>query len=129
LPEEGLVELAVTETNGIKIIKIVGKVDWECARLLDKEIQQVIDDGFYHIAFNLNDVSFICSGGIGALVYNLNKVKKLGGAIYIISSNEYVNYLFTTLKFDVVFDNFLFPSFEAFKKAVIDKKEASSAKK
>jgi anti-anti-sigma factor len=129
MPEESPVELAITEISGVKIIKIVGKVDWECARLLDKEIQQVIDNGFYQIAFNLNDVSFICSGGIGALVYNLNKVKKLGGAIYIISSNEYVNYLFRTLKFDVVFDNFLFASFEDFSKAIIEKKEAASTGK
>lgn len=114
-------ELAITEVKGFKIIKISGKVDWENARLLDKEIQQLIDAGSSRIAFNLDEVTFICSGGIGALVYNLNKVKKMGGAMYIVSSNEYVNYILETLKFDIVFDGFLFDSQEEFTEQVIDK--------
>jgi anti-anti-sigma factor len=115
------VELAITEIKGFKIIKINGKVDWECARQLDKEIQQLIDGGNSRIVFNLDEVTFICSGGIGALVYNLNKVKKMGGAMYIISSNEYVNYILETLKFDIVFDGFLFDSYEDFASQVIEK--------
>jgi len=114
-------DLAVTEIKSYKIIKISGKVDWESARLLDKEIQQLIDSGNSRIVFNLDEVTFICSGGIGALVYNLNKVKKMGGAMYIISSNEYVNYILETLKFDIVFDGFLFDSYEEFSEQVIDK--------
>lgn len=114
-------ELAITEIKGFKIIKINGKVDWESARQLDKEIQQLIDNGNSRIVFNLDEVTFICSGGIGALVYNLNKVKKMGGAMYIISSNEYVNYILETLKFDIVFDGFLFDSYEEFAEQVIDK--------
>lgn len=114
-------ELAITQTGKFKIIKICGKVDWDNARLLDKEIQRVVDDGFAHIVFNLDEVTFICSGGVGALVYNLNKVKKAGGAMYIISSNEYVNYILETLKFGIVFDGFLFDSFEAFRERVMEK--------
>jgi anti-sigma B factor antagonist len=117
------VELAITETGKFKIIKICGKVDWDNARLLDKEIQQIIEDGFFHVVFNLDEVTFICSGGVGALVYNLNKVKKLGGSMYIISSNEYVNYILETLKFNIVFDGFLFTSFENFRDQIIEKVE------
>ncbi len=114
-------ELSIADINNFKIIRIIGKVDWENARMLDKEIQQIIDAGCSHIAFNLDEVTFICSGGIGALVYNLNKVKKMGGAMYIISSNEYVNYILETLKFDIVFDGFLFDSFDDFRAQIIDK--------
>jgi anti-anti-sigma factor len=89
--------------------------------LLDKEIQQIVDEGIAHIVFNLDEVTFLCSGGVGALVYNLNKVKKAGGAMYIISSNEYVNYILETLKFSIVFDGFLFTSFESFRDQVMEK--------
>jgi len=115
------VELAITQTEKFKIIKICGKVDWDNARLLDKEIQQIIDDGFAHIVFNLDEVTFMCSGGIGALVYNLNKVKKNNGAMYIISANAYVNYIFETLKFNIVFDGFLFDSFDSFREQILEK--------
>ena len=116
-------ELSISDINNYKIIRICGKVDWENARMLDKEIQQIIDEGFSHIVFNLDEVTFICSGGVGALVYNLNKVRKLGGAMYIISSNDYVNYILETLKFSIVFDGFLFTSFEHFREQIIEKVE------
>jgi anti-anti-sigma factor len=114
-------EINTTDIDTYKVIKISGKVDWENARMLDKQIQQIIGGGCSHIAFNLDEVTFICSGGIGALVYNLNKVKKMGGAMYIISANEYVNYILETLKFDIVFDGFLFDSFEEFHNQIIEK--------
>ncbi len=117
-------DLSVTQKGKFKIIKVSGKVDWENARLLDKEIDQIVEEGFCHIVFNLDEVTFICSGGIGALVYNLNKVKKMGGAIYIISSNQYVNYIFETLKFDIVFDGYLYDTFENFSEQVLERQEA-----
>jgi anti-anti-sigma factor len=115
------VELSISDIGDFKVIRISGKVDWENARMLDKEIQQIIDGGCSHIAFNLDEVTYICSGGVGALVFNLNKVKKMGGAMYIISSNEYVNYILETLKFDIVFDGFLFDSFDEFKNQILKK--------
>jgi anti-sigma B factor antagonist len=115
------VDLAITQVGKFKIIKICGKVDWDNARLLDKEIQRVVDEGFAHIVFNLDEVTFLCSGGVGALVYNLNKVKKSGGAMYIVSSNEYVNYIFETLKFNIVFDGLLFDTFDSFREQIMEK--------
>ncbi|MCX7727563.1 MAG: STAS domain-containing protein [Chitinispirillaceae bacterium] len=120
-------ELSITEIkNKYKVIKPIGRIDWESARLLDKEINQIIEDGFYHIVFNLDEVNFICSGGIGALVYNLNKVRKKNGAIYIISSNHYINYIFETLKFDIVFEGYLYKTFEDFASAVLEKEHCET---
>lgn len=114
-------ELSVTDIDKFKVVKPHGRIDWENARVLDKEIQQLIEQECYHLVFNLDDVTFICSGGIGALVYNLNKVKKKNGAIYIISSNEYINYIFETLKFDIVFEGYLYQTFEDFSGKVLEK--------
>jgi anti-anti-sigma factor len=122
--EGAVMELSVAQHGKFKIVKVSGKIDWESARLLDKEIDQIVEEGFCHVVFNLDDVSFICSGGIGALVYNLNKVKKMGGAIYIISSNQYVNYIFETLKFDIVFDGYVFETYESFSQQVLERQEA-----
>jgi anti-anti-sigma factor len=116
-------ELSVTEIDKFKVIKPNGRIDWENARILDKEIQQVIEQGFVHIVFNLDEVTFICSGGIGALVYNLNKVRKKNGAIFIISANDYINYIFETLKFDIVFEGYLYKSFDDFANEVLEKEK------
>lgn len=116
-------ESSITSTGKFKIVKLSGKIDWESARILDQKINIIIEEGFYHIVFNLDEVTFICSGGVGALVYNLNKVKKAGGAIYLISANEYVNFIFETLKFDIVFDGYLYNSYETFSKEILDKEK------
>jgi anti-anti-sigma factor len=119
-----MMEFTVTTIEKFKVIKPSGRIDWESARLLDKEIQKLIDEDFCHIVFNLDEITFICSGGIGALVYNLNKVKKMGGAIYIIADNEYINYIFETLKFDVIFDGFMYRKFEDFSAALLENANA-----
>lgn len=116
-------EFSTTENGKYKVVKLSGRIDWENARILDQKIQEIIEEGFYHIVFNLDEITFICSGGIGALVYNLNKVKKKNGAIYLVSSNEYINFIFETLKFNIVFDGYLFDSFETFHKEIIDKEK------
>lgn len=121
-------ELATTSVDRYTIIKASGKIDWENARTLDNTVQQTIEEGAKYLVFNLDDVTFLCSGGIGALVYNLNRVKENGGAIYIISSNEYVNYIFETLKFNIVFDGLLFTSYEEFQERVMgDMQQATEA--
>jgi anti-anti-sigma factor len=117
---EEIMELSVTDFGKFKVIKPSGRIDWENARNLDMEIHRIIDEGFYNIVFNLDEVTFICSGGIGALAYNLNKVKRKGGAIYIISANDYINYIFETLKFNIVFEGYYYKTFEEFTAEALD---------
>jgi len=115
-------DFTVMAIDKFKVIRPSGRIDWESARLLDKEIQRLIDEKHYHIVFNLDEVTFICSGGIGALVYNLNKLTKVGGAIYIIADNEYVTYIFETLNFDMIFAGYMYRTFEEFSAAMMDNK-------
>jgi len=124
-------DFTVTEISGFQVIKPVGRVDWEGARFLDKEVQRLIDAGQLLIVFNLDEVTFICSGGIGALVYNRNKLMHLGGAVYVIADNEYIAYVFEALKFDMIFEGYLYKTFEEFSAAVLgsDDEEAKGSKK
>ena len=112
-------KITFTDIDKWKIIKPNGRIDWENARTLDLETKNLIESGSYHLVFDLDDVSFICSGGIGVLAYNLAKVKRKGGAIWIISNNEYVNYIFETMKFSIIFEGYFFKTFDAFKAAVM----------
>jgi len=106
-------EFSVTTLGKFKVFKLSGKLGWEAARDLDKQIASIIDDGILFILFNLDDVQFICSGAIGAILYNLNRVSKQDGGIYIVSSNDYVNYIFDTT-FGAMVDKIMFKSFEDF---------------
>ncbi len=113
-------ELAVSDNGRYKVLTVLGKVDWENARRLDTQIQSLIAVGSYHLIFDLDRVSFLCSGAIGALTYNLNKIKSAEGACYVVSSNDYVNYVFETLHFDTVFKGLLYKTWDDLRAAVPD---------
>jgi anti-anti-sigma factor len=94
-----------SETMGkFTLLRLAGRIDWECAGRLDDEIGRLIDMGNRFIAFDLDGVTFLSSGGIGALAFNTNLIRKKDGAVHLISSNEYVNELFETLKLTLVFE-------------------------
>ncbi len=112
-------KLSTSTIDKFKIMKLSGRIDWENVHLLDSKIKGIIDEGFCHIVFDLNKLTFICSGGIGTLIYNFSIVKKLDGMIYFISSNEYVDFIFETLKFNMLFSGCLFGSFEDFEKSIL----------
>jgi len=107
-------DIAVVENAKYALIRLGGKIDWESARDLDSKIAQLIDKGNKHLVFDFDEVKFICSGGIGALVYNLKKIKRIDGGIYLITSNEYIKYIFETLKFDIIFHGCMFDTIEEF---------------
>ena len=116
-------KFSITDSGKIKIIKLSGKVNWEDARVLDKKISSIIIHGCIKIAFVFDEVTSICSALIGSIAFNLNNVKKLNGAFYLISTNTEVYSIFENLKFDIVFDGYLFNSFEDFRKEVLDKEK------
>lgn len=116
-------DISVSDSGTYKIITLKGKIDWEDAHKIDKEVSSLINEGFVHIAFIFDEVISICSALIGALVFNLNKAKKVNGIFCLISSNKDVNFVFETLKFDIVFDGYLFNSLEDFRKEILDKEK------
>ena len=87
-------DLSISDNGNYKIINLKGKINWEEASTLDKKVSSLIDEGFVHIAFIFDNVTSICSALIGALVFNLNKAKKLNGVFCLISSNKDVNSIF-----------------------------------
>jgi anti-anti-sigma factor len=113
-------EFTVTEVRDFMVIKPVGRIDWDGARLLDNEVQRLTDGGRLRVVFNLDEVTFICSSGIGAFVYSRNRIEKLGGAVYIVADNEYISYIFEAFKFDVIFDGHVYKTFDEFSASVLN---------
>jgi hypothetical protein len=79
----------------------------------------MIDQGCTYIVFNLDEVTFLCSGGIGALVYNLKKVQDGGGDIFIVSGSDYIQFLFATIGFNIIFRDRVFETFEDFSEKIM----------
>jgi anti-anti-sigma factor len=118
-------ELRITSNSKIALFIVKGKIGWDNSRILDAQIHKMVDKGCSHIIFNLDEVTFLCSGGIGALVYNMKKVQESGGDIYIVSTSDYIQFLFATIGFNIIFSGRIFKSFEEFGDKVLQPKGLS----
>jgi anti-anti-sigma factor len=118
-------ELRITSNDKIALFIVKGKIGWDNSRILDTQIHKMVEKGCSHIIFNLDEVTFLCSGGIGALVYNMKKVQETGGDIYIVSTSDYIQFLFATIGFNIIFSGRIFQSFQEFGDKVLQPKGLS----
>jgi anti-anti-sigma factor len=118
-------ELRITSNDKIALFIVKGKIGWDNSRILDAQIHKMVEKGCHHIIFNLDEVTFLCSGGIGALMYNMKKVQESGGDIYIVSSSDYIQFLFATIGFNIIFSGRIFKSFSEFDDKVLQPKGLS----
>jgi anti-anti-sigma factor len=116
------VELRINSNAQIALFIVKGKIGWDNSRILDSQIHKMVEKGCTHIVFNLDEVTFLCSGGIGALVYNMKRVQDAGGDIYVVSNSDYIQYLLNTIGFNLIFQGKIFASFEEFSEKVLQGK-------
>jgi anti-anti-sigma factor len=116
------VELKITSNSQIALMIVKGKIGWDNSRVLDTQIHKLVEKGCSHIIFNLDEVSFLCSGGIGALIFNMKKVQENGGDIFVVSSSDYIQFLFATIGFNIIFSGKIFKDFEEFRDRILEPK-------
>jgi len=119
------VELKITSNSTIALFIVKGKIGWDNSRILDSQIHKMVEKGCSHIMFNLDEVTFLCSGGIGALIFNMKKVQQTGGDIFIVSNSDYIQFLFATIGFNIIFSEKIFKDFEEFRDKVLEPKGLS----
>ncbi len=118
-------ELKITSNSTIALFIVKGKIGWDNSRILDSQIHKMVEKGCSHIMFNLDEVTFLCSGGIGALIFNMKKVQQTGGDIFIVSNSDYIQFLFATIGFNIIFSEKIFKDFEEFRDKVLEPKGLS----
>jgi anti-anti-sigma factor len=116
------VELRINSNAQIALFIVKGKIGWDNSRILDTQIHKMVEKGCTHIVFNLDEVTFLCSGGIGALIYNMKRVQDLGGDIFVVSNSDYIQYLLTTIGFNIIFQGKIFATFEEFSEKILQDK-------
>ena len=103
-------------TSTAKILQPSGVLDGVGANQLRREIGDLISGGIQTVLLDLQDVTFIDSSGLGALVAALKMVRSSGGKLFVCSINDQVKMLFELTSMDRVFE--IYPNQEEFKKAV-----------
>lgn len=74
-------QIEVANQNGTTIVRpTTGRLDIEVAAEFRGMLLSLIDQGNRHLVVDLNDVTFIDSSGLGALVSALKTLKRGGGS-------------------------------------------------
>ncbi len=76
------------------IVKIVGELDHHSAGELREQLDsKIITEGISKLVFDLSDLVFMDSSGIGVIIGRYKLIKSLGGEVYIVSTSKNVDKL------------------------------------
>lgn len=97
-------EIKTRVVDSVVILDIDGEIDLYNAPEIKDTIKQQMDGGHKKIIINLENVSYIDSSGIGALISSLSNLKKIGGGLKIIHVYDSVRKVFELTKLTSFFD-------------------------
>jgi anti-anti-sigma factor len=100
----------------VKVLQPSGILDGTKAGQFRQEISDLMESNVDMVLIDFQDVTFMDSSGLGALVLALKTVRAAGGKLFICSVNEQIKMLFELTSMDRVFE--IFPTREDFESAV-----------
>jgi anti-anti-sigma factor len=92
--------------NSVKVVQPSGILDGIKGHQVRREVSGVVATGANIVLIDLQNVNFIDSSGLGALVSAMKTVRSAGGKLFICSVNDQVKLLFELTKMDRVFEIF-----------------------
>jgi anti-sigma B factor antagonist len=92
-----------TIAKTIAVIKPSGLLDGVKAPTFRQEIDTAIQTGCLWICVNLEEVTFLDSSGLGALVAALKSARSAGGDLYLCGLNKQVQMVFELTSMDRAF--------------------------
>ena len=103
-------------TSVVRVLQPSGILDGSSANDLSAEVVNYIQSGAKVVLLDFEDVTFMNSSGIGALVSALKVTKKSGGNLYICSPNFQIRDILRITKLDKLFT--VFTTREDFEQAI-----------
>jgi anti-sigma B factor antagonist len=92
--------------SNIRIVRPTGILDGTRTNQFRNEISTIVNAGARVILVDLEDVTFMDSSGLGALVLALKNVHSAGGKLCVCSINDQIKILFELTRMDQVFEIF-----------------------
>jgi len=87
-------DVIVKEADGAKVIMVDGELDTNAAPLLEKELNQLMEQGANKVLLNCEKMDFISSTGLRILLATAQKLKEKNGELRVCSLNEDVTEVF-----------------------------------
>ena len=92
------------EQNGVVVLDIAGEIDLYNAPNIKSFILKKIEIQKVNVVINMQEVSYIDSSGIGALISSLSNLKKYQGSLKITNIHDSVKKVFELTKLTSFFE-------------------------
>ena len=100
-------EITTRTVGKCKILDCSGKLNLGPATIaFRKAVREAVQDGTSKVVLNLDDVSYIDSGGIGELISSHIHVKNQGGNLSLLNLDSKIHKLLVVAKLLTIFDVF-----------------------
>jgi len=81
--------------NNVLIVYLDGELDHHSTEEVREDIDNAIDSkNIHNLIFELSDMKFMDSSGIGVVIGRYKKIDKLGGKVGVVNSNPHVDRIF-----------------------------------
>ena len=87
----------------VKVVQPSGILDGITVNSLRREISDIVEGGANIVLVDFQDVTFMNSSGLGALVSTLKVVRSAGAELFLCSLSDQVKIIFELTKMDRVF--------------------------
>ena len=98
--------LFLSMNSTVKVIQPSGILDGTQADKFRREVSQSVEEGSEIILIDFQEVTFMDSSGLGALVLSLKTARSSGANIYVCAINDQIQMLFELTSMDRVFEIF-----------------------
>ncbi len=89
--------LETDNRQSVSVMKVKGRIDSETAPELDEALTRLVQQGQNQIVLNLQDVDFMSSAGLRAIVKAFQAAKKAGGDVRLAAASEPVEVVLRTV--------------------------------
>lgn len=90
----------------VKILQPSGILDSASTNQLRREISDIVENGATIVLVDFQDITFINSSALGALVSTLKLVRSAGAELFLCSLTDQVQMMFNLTKMNRVFKTF-----------------------
>lgn len=97
-------EIRETDREGIAILSLKGRLTVGEASSIRDYVNAALSRGFHNIIFDLTNVDYIDSTGLGSMVICYTTIKKQGGALKLVNPNKRNIELLLLTKLHTIFE-------------------------
>jgi anti-sigma B factor antagonist len=92
--------------NSIAVVSLAGRLDLMSARDVKDQLTKAVGEGWSRLVVDIQDVEFIDSSGLGALIGGLKAARVAGGDLRIARPGEQARYILQVSTLDRVLKPF-----------------------